>query len=63
MRRSYAFGLGSCSQAATQLPDQQQNKPPDAMTLALLMGMGWGTNLGVAEWLIWRRRVTLQAVA
>ena len=63
MRRAYAIGLGAGTQAVTQLPALLLFGPPDAMTLALLMGMGWGTNLGVAEWSIWRRRVTRRAVA
>ena len=63
MRRAYAIGLGAGTQAVTQLPALLLFGPPDAMTLALLMGAAWGINLGVAEWLKWRRRVTRRAVA
>ena len=56
MRRAYAIGLGAGTQAVTQLPALLLFGPPDPMTLALLMGMGWGINIAVAEWLIWRRR-------
>jgi uncharacterized membrane protein len=57
MRRAYAIGIGAGTQALTQLPPLLLFGPPDAMTLALLMGMAWGINLAVAEWLIWRRRM------
>lgn len=63
MRRAYALGLGAGTQAVTQLPPLLLFGPPDAMTLALLMGMAWGINLGVAEWLIRRRRRVRRAVA
>ena len=63
MRRAYAIGLGAGTQAVTQLPPLLLFGPPDAMTLALLMGMGWGINIAVAEWLIWRRWVRRRAVA
>ena len=56
MRRAYAIGLGAGTQAVTQLPPLLLFGPPDAMTLALLMGAGWGINIAVAEWLIRRRR-------
>jgi uncharacterized membrane protein len=63
MRRAYALGLGAGTQALTQLPPLLLFGPPDAMTLALLMGMAWGINLGVAEWLIWRRRRVRPVIA
>lgn len=63
MRRAYALGLGAGTQAVTQLPALLLFGPPDAMTLALLMGMAWGINLTVAEWLIRRRRRVRRAVA
>ena len=56
MRRAYAIGIGAGTQALTQLPALLLFGPPDAMTLALLMGLGWGINIAVAEWLIRRRR-------
>jgi len=63
MRRAYAIGLGAGTQALTQLPLLLLFGPPDDLTRAWLMGMAWGINIAVAEWLIWRRkRGTMRAV-
>jgi uncharacterized membrane protein len=63
MRRAYAIGLGAGTQALTQLPWMLLFGVPDAMTLALLMGLAWGINVAVAEGLIWRRRRGRRRVA
>ena len=63
MRRAYAIGLGAGTQAATQLPALLLFGPPDAMTLALLMGAARGISLGVAEWMIWRRKTRRREMA
>src|SRR4051794_18925383 len=60
MRRAYAIGQGAGTQALTQLPLLLLFGPPDAMSLALLMGAAWGINLAIAEWLIRRRRQRAQ---
>ncbi len=52
MRRAYAIGLGAGTQALTQLPLLLLFGPPDALTLALMMGAAWVVNLATAEWLI-----------
>lgn len=52
MRRAYAIGLAAGTQAVTQLPPRLLFGPPDASTLALMMGAAWLANLAVAEWLI-----------
>lgn len=54
MARAYALGQGAGTQAVTQLPLILLFGPPDAFTLALLMGGAWALNLVVAEWLIGR---------
>ena len=56
MRRAYAIGQGAGTQAVTQLPVILLFGPMDDMTKALMMGGAWAFNLGVAEWLIRRRR-------
>lgn len=56
MRRAYALGMGAGTQALTQLPWMLVLGVPDDLTRAWLMGLAWGINLGVAEWLIWRRK-------
>jgi uncharacterized membrane protein len=56
MRRAYAIGIGAGTQALIQLPPLLVFGAPDDFGRALMMGAGWGINLGVAEWLIWRRR-------
>jgi uncharacterized membrane protein len=56
MRRAYALGMGAGTQALTQLPWMLLIGVPDDLTRAWLMGAAWGINLGVAEWLIWRRK-------
>ena len=56
MMRGYAIGMGAGTQALTQLPALLLFGPPDDFTRALLMGLAWGINITVAEWLIRRRR-------
>jgi uncharacterized membrane protein len=56
MRRAYAIGQGAGTQAITQLLPILLFGPLDDMTKALMMGAAWLINLGVAEWLIRRRR-------
>ena len=56
MRRAYAIGQGAGTQAITQLPVILLFGPMDDMARALMMGGAWAFNLGVAEWLIHRRR-------
>jgi uncharacterized membrane protein len=56
MRRAYAIGQGAGTQAITQLPPILLFGPLDDLTKALMMGAAWLINLGVAEWLIRRRR-------
>lgn len=55
MARAYALGQGAGTQAVTQLPLLLIFGPPDAFSLALMMGGAWGLNLAVAEWLIRRK--------
>ena len=52
MRRAYAIGMGAGTQALTQLLPLLLFGPPDALTLALMMGAAWVANLAVAEWFI-----------
>lgn len=56
MRRAYAIGQGAGTQALTQIPLVMIFGELGPLSLALAMGAGWGINLGVAEWLIRRRR-------
>ena len=60
MRRAYALGQGAGTQAITQLPIILLFGPLKGTTLALAMGGAWLINLGVAEWLIRRRRLGAQ---
>lgn len=62
MRRAYALGQGAGTQAITQLPIILLFGPLKGTTLALAMGGAWLINLGVAEWLIYRRRQKVQLV-
>lgn len=62
MRRAYALGQGAGTQAITQLPIILLFGPLKGTTLALAMGGAWLINLGVAEWLIYRRRQKMQLV-
>ena len=62
MRRAYALGQGAGTQALTQLPLVLLLGPLDDLPKALAMGAAWCINLGVAEWLIRRRRQKMQLV-
>jgi hypothetical protein len=62
MRRAYAIGQGAGTQATTQLPLVLLLGPLDDLPKALAMGAAWAINLGVAEWLIRRRRQKIQLV-
>lgn len=57
MIRAYAIGLGAGTQALTQAAHHAIAGEPDQLARALLLGAGWGINLLVAEWVIWRRPV------
>jgi len=63
MRRAYAIGLGAGTQALTQLPLLLLFGAQNELTLALMMGAAWGTNLAMAEWLIRRDRVVTAKAA
>ena len=56
MCRGYAIGLGAGTQALTQLPPLLLFGAPDELTLALMMGAAWVTNLAIAEWFIRKGR-------
>jgi uncharacterized membrane protein len=60
MRRAYAIGQGAGTQAITQLPIILLFGPLDDLSKDLMMGAAWLINLGVAEWLIRRRRLGMQ---
>jgi len=50
--RSYAIGMGAGTQALVLVPWWLLLGKPSGITYALLMGLGWGLNLVVAEQLI-----------
>lgn len=52
MLRGYAIGMGAGTQVLTLAPYAALAGEPDATTRALLMGLAWVINLGVAEWII-----------
>ena len=53
--RGYALGLGAGTQVLTHLPFVAvTGHPPLGWTRTLLMALGWGINLAVAEWAIRR---------
>ncbi len=56
MMRAYALGMGAGTQAFVLLPPALVFGKLDEMTVALLMGLAWGINLTVAEWVIRRKR-------
>ncbi len=56
MTRAYAIGLGAGTQVLTNLPWVLLVGPPDLLTTAILMGLGWIINVAVAEYVIVRRR-------
>ena len=58
MLRGYALGMGAGTQLFTNLPWVLLVGPADTATFAVLMGAGWAINVGVAEWIIRRRRLS-----
>lgn len=62
MRRGYAIGQGAGTQAFLLILPSTLGVLDD-MTRALLMGVAWLINLGVAEWLIRRRRQSRRLAA
>lgn len=54
--RGYAIGLGTGTQALTQLPLLLLFGAPDELSVALMMGAAWVLNLAVVEWLLRRAR-------
>jgi uncharacterized membrane protein len=54
MIRAYAVGLGAATQALVFIPAALVMGTVDPFGNALLMGLGWAINLGVAEWIIRR---------
>lgn len=55
MMRAYAIGLGAGTQVFTLMGGELLAGPLDSLGRALLMGLAWGINLAVAEWVIRRR--------
>lgn len=49
MARAYAIGIGAGTQVLTSLPWMLLVGPPDELTRALLLGLGWALNLVVVE--------------
>ena len=56
MIRGYAIGLGAGTQVLTHLPWFIIMGKPGELPRAVLMAAGWGINIAVAEWVIWRQR-------
>lgn len=57
MIRAYALGLGSATQMLVlMVAEMATGGAPTELNRALLMGLAWGINLVVAEWLIRRSR-------
>lgn len=56
MIRGYAIGIATGTQALTSLVGVLALGPTDELGKALALGAGWVINLGVAEWIIRRRR-------
>ena len=56
MTRSYALALGAGTQVFTHLPYFLLVGKPDTPARAVMMGAGWAINVGVAEWVIRRRK-------
>ena len=54
MIRAYALGFGAVTQAFTHLPWFLFPSIRGELARTLCMGAGWGINIAVAEWLIWR---------
>jgi hypothetical protein len=58
MIRAYALGLGAATQMFVLMAAEiVAGGAPTELNRALLMGLAWGINLGVAEWRIRRSRV------
>lgn len=55
MMRGYALGLGAGTQALTHLPWFILYGKPDELPRTILMGLGWGINIAVVEWIIANR--------
>jgi uncharacterized membrane protein YozB (DUF420 family) len=60
MMRAYAIGLGAGTQTLTLMIGEMIGGKPGEFSRALLMGLAWVINLGVAEWII-RNRSASQA--
>lgn len=56
MRRAYAIGLGAGTQAFTMMVPAILFGEIDNAMRTSMMGLAWLINLGIAEWLIYRRR-------
>lgn len=56
MRRAYAIGLGAGTQALLLMLPAIIFGTIDDASRTLMMGLAWGVNLAVAEWLSMRRR-------
>jgi uncharacterized membrane protein len=54
MIRGYAIGMGAGTQVFTLLPLTLVAGTPGPLPRALLMGLGWGINVVLAEWIIRR---------
>jgi uncharacterized membrane protein len=50
MMRGYAIGLGAATQMLTLMVGEIIAGPPNELSHALLMGLGWVINLVIAEW-------------
>lgn len=61
MQRAYAIGMGAGTQALVQIPYVITLGQPASLPHSLLMGAAWIINLAVVEWLIRRRRSTVQS--
>jgi uncharacterized membrane protein len=57
MMRGYAIGLGAGTQALVLMVGAMVAGPPDELSRALLMGLAWVINVGVAEWGIRRLKL------
>ncbi|WP_277212856.1 DUF2306 domain-containing protein [Isoptericola croceus] len=55
MTRAYALGMGAGTQVLTAGPTINLDDPP-SWVHPFAMGLGWGINAAVAEWVIARRR-------
>lgn len=55
MLRSYAIGMGAGTQVVTHLPWLLLIGPPSTFERAILMGLGWGINIIIAEMIIYKK--------